>query len=44
MRLMPLTEARAHARTLLAPREGRPALAETLRGRLSLHGSWDLLA
>ncbi|MEU2061810.1 helix-turn-helix domain-containing protein [Streptomyces sp. NPDC013455] len=39
--LVPRAEARAHARALLAPLAGRPALAETLRGWLSLHGSWD---
>ncbi|AXK37840.1 PucR family transcriptional regulator [Streptomyces armeniacus] len=34
-------EARPLARSLLAPLEGRPELAETLRVWLSVHGSWD---
>ncbi|MFJ7153171.1 PucR family transcriptional regulator ligand-binding domain-containing protein [Streptomyces sp. NPDC100445] len=42
--LVPPDQARAHARTLLAPLAGQPALAETLRGWLSLHGSWDRTA
>ncbi|MFF1407432.1 PucR family transcriptional regulator [Streptomyces sp. NPDC058294] len=42
--LVPRAEARAHARTLLAPLAGQPALAETLRTWLSLHGSWDRTA
>ncbi|MGW2509380.1 PucR family transcriptional regulator ligand-binding domain-containing protein [Streptomyces scopuliridis] len=37
-------EAAAHARTRLAPLTGSPALAETLRVWLSLHGSWDRTA
>ncbi|MFF4355961.1 PucR family transcriptional regulator ligand-binding domain-containing protein [Streptomyces sp. NPDC001604] len=42
--LVPSEEAAAHARTLLAPISGTPALAETLRTWLSLHGSWDRTA
>ncbi|MEV0500818.1 helix-turn-helix domain-containing protein, partial [Streptomyces spectabilis] len=37
-------EAAAHARELLAPLGESPALAETLRTWLSLHGSWDRTA
>jgi hypothetical protein len=37
-------EATAHARTLLAPISPTPALTETLRTWLSLHGSWDRTA
>jgi len=37
-------DAEAHARTLLAPLTGTPALTETLRTWLSLHGSWDRTA
>lgn len=37
-------EAEAHAHTLLAPIGGVPALTETLRTWLSLHGSWDRTA
>ncbi|MEU3303942.1 PucR family transcriptional regulator [Streptomyces sp. NPDC006678] len=37
-------EAAAHARTLLAPVADSPALTETLRVWLSLHGSWDRTA
>ncbi|WP_345666924.1 helix-turn-helix domain-containing protein, partial [Streptomyces similanensis] len=37
-------EADAHARALLAPLAAAPALAETLRAWLSLHGSWDRTA
>ncbi|WP_107309191.1 PucR family transcriptional regulator [Streptomyces sp. TP-A0356] len=37
-------EAEAHARTLLAPIGATPALTETLRTWLSLHGSWDRTA
>ncbi|WP_306925619.1 PucR family transcriptional regulator [Streptomyces luteogriseus] len=37
-------EAAAHARALLAPVTARPALTETLRTWLSLHGSWDRTA
>ncbi|WP_150130562.1 helix-turn-helix domain-containing protein, partial [Streptomyces sp. 150FB] len=40
--LLPQPEARAHARTLLAPLTG--PLPETLRCWLSLHGSWDRTA
>lgn len=36
--------ARAHARALLAPLAGSPALTDTLRAWLSLHGSWDRTA
>ncbi|MFS4092877.1 helix-turn-helix domain-containing protein, partial [Streptomyces sp. AF1A] len=42
--LVPPHQARTHARALLAPLAGRPALAETLRTWLSLHGSWDRTA
>ncbi|NUQ96832.1 MAG: helix-turn-helix domain-containing protein, partial [Streptomyces sp.] len=42
--LVPSEEAAAHARTLLAPIAGTPALTETLRTWLSLHGSWDRTA
>ncbi|MEU7088641.1 PucR family transcriptional regulator [Streptomyces achromogenes] len=42
--LVPAAEAETHARTLLAPLAGQPALAETLRAWLSLHGSWDRTA
>jgi hypothetical protein len=42
--LVPPGEAAAHARTLLAPIADTPALAETLRTWLSLHGSWDRTA
>lgn len=37
-------EADAHARALLGPLLGRPALVETLRVWLSLHGGWDRTA
>ncbi|MGW7364145.1 PucR family transcriptional regulator [Streptomyces sp. NPDC054841] len=37
-------EAAVHARTLLAPIAASPALTETLRVWLSLHGSWDRTA
>ncbi|UUN27009.1 PucR family transcriptional regulator [Streptomyces sp. FIT100] len=37
-------EAAVHARGLLAPIAGTPALTETLRVWLSLHGSWDRTA
>ncbi|WP_426569452.1 helix-turn-helix domain-containing protein [Streptomyces canus] len=37
-------EAEAHARALLAPLGENPALADTLRTWLSLHGSWDRTA
>lgn len=42
--LVPHDAAEAHARTLLAPLGASPALAETLRTWLSLHGSWDRTA
>jgi hypothetical protein len=42
--LLPHDEAEAHARTLLAPLAAHPALVETLRTWLSLHGSWDRTA
>jgi len=42
--LVPREEAEAHARTLLAPLAASPALTETLRTWLSLHGSWDRTA
>ncbi|MEU2773520.1 PucR family transcriptional regulator [Streptomyces sp. NPDC007162] len=42
--LVPKEEAQAHARTLLAPLAEHPALTETLRTWLSLHGSWDRTA
>ncbi|MFJ4240114.1 PucR family transcriptional regulator ligand-binding domain-containing protein [Streptomyces iakyrus] len=42
--LVPPGEAAAHAHALLAPVAAHPALAETLRTWLSLHGSWDRTA
>ncbi|WP_028803527.1 PucR family transcriptional regulator [Streptomyces sp. 142MFCol3.1] len=42
--LVPPADAEAHTRTLLAPVAGTPALTETLRTWLSLHGSWDRTA
>ncbi|WP_344986907.1 PucR family transcriptional regulator ligand-binding domain-containing protein [Streptomyces violaceus] len=42
--LVPPDEAAAHARALLAPVAAHPALTETLRTWLSLHGSWDRTA
>ena len=42
--LLPADDAEAHARALLAPLAGSPALTETLRTWLSLHGSWDRTA
>nr|WP_238995419.1 PucR family transcriptional regulator [Streptomyces cyaneogriseus] len=42
--LVPADEAEAHARTLLGPLGENPALTETLRTWLSLHGSWDRTA
>ena len=42
--LLPHDEAEAHARALLAPVADSPALTETLRTWLSLHGSWDRTA
>ncbi|WP_329387425.1 PucR family transcriptional regulator [Streptomyces sp. NBC_01716] len=42
--LIPPEEAAAHARAFLSPIAGSPALTETLRTWLSLHGSWDRTA
>ncbi|MEV7288136.1 helix-turn-helix domain-containing protein [Streptomyces sp. NPDC093252] len=42
--LIPGDEAAAHARALLAPLADSPALIDTLRTWLSLHGSWDRTA
>ncbi|MEV7323735.1 PucR family transcriptional regulator ligand-binding domain-containing protein [Streptomyces sp. NPDC093970] len=42
--LVPREDARAHARALLGPLAEHPALTETLRAWLSLHGSWDRTA
>jgi DNA-binding PucR family transcriptional regulator len=42
--LVPASDAEAHARALLAPVAAQPALTETLRTWLSLHGSWDRTA
>nr|WP_063826070.1 PucR family transcriptional regulator [Streptomyces antibioticus] len=42
--LVPPDEAEAHARALLAPIADSPALLDTLRTWLSLHGSWDRTA
>ncbi|MFF7972694.1 PucR family transcriptional regulator ligand-binding domain-containing protein [Streptomyces sp. NPDC007905] len=42
--LVSRADAEAHARALLAPLAAQPALAETLRAWLSLHGSWDRTA
>ncbi|MEW2115066.1 PucR family transcriptional regulator [Streptomyces sp. NPDC005474] len=42
--LVPEADAAAHARALLAPVAASPALVETLRTWLSLHGSWDRTA
>ncbi|MFJ9346756.1 PucR family transcriptional regulator ligand-binding domain-containing protein [Streptomyces sp. NPDC101237] len=42
--LVPREDAEAHARALLGPLAEHPALAETLRTWLSLHGSWDRTA
>jgi hypothetical protein len=42
--LVPPSDAEAHARALLAPIAATPALTETLRTWLSLHGSWDRTA
>ncbi|MER5832252.1 helix-turn-helix domain-containing protein [Streptomyces sp. NPDC002130] len=42
--LVPTGEAAAHARAVLAPVTAHPALTETLRTWLSLHGSWDRTA
>ncbi|MET7452462.1 helix-turn-helix domain-containing protein [Streptomyces sp. NPDC005574] len=42
--LLPRDEAAAHARAVLAPVAALPALTETLRTWLSLHGGWDRTA
>ncbi|WP_328871561.1 PucR family transcriptional regulator [Streptomyces sp. NBC_00287] len=42
--LVPHDEAEAHARALLQPIAHTPALVDTLRTWLSLHGSWDRTA
>ncbi|WP_217545653.1 PucR family transcriptional regulator [Streptomyces sp. GbtcB6] len=42
--LVPREAAQAHARELLEPLAEHPALVETLRTWLSLHGSWDRTA
>ncbi|WP_327700134.1 PucR family transcriptional regulator [Streptomyces sp. NBC_00459] len=42
--LVPEADATAHSRALLAPIAATPALVETLRTWLSLHGSWDRTA
>ncbi|MER6222303.1 helix-turn-helix domain-containing protein [Streptomyces sp900105755] len=42
--LVPRREAQAHARALLGPLAEHPALVDTLRTWLSLHGSWDRTA
>ncbi|MFH9175236.1 helix-turn-helix domain-containing protein [Streptomyces albogriseolus] len=42
--LIPPHDADAHAHALLAPIERSPALVDTLRTWLSLHGSWDRTA
>ena len=42
--LVPAAEAEEHARALLMPLAAAPALMETLRTWLSLHGSWDRTA
>ncbi len=42
--LVPAQDADAHARALLAPIAATPALTDTLRTWLSLHGSWDRTA
>jgi hypothetical protein len=42
--LVPPADAEDHAQALLAPVAGTPALTETLRTWLSLHGSWDRTA
>ncbi|RZU37337.1 DNA-binding PucR family transcriptional regulator [Streptomyces sp. BK022] len=42
--LVPRADAEEHARALLAPLSAGPALTETLRTWLSLHGSWDRTA
>ncbi|MFI6035568.1 helix-turn-helix domain-containing protein [Streptomyces sp. NPDC051315] len=42
--LLPPDEAEAHSRAVLAPLGQNPALADTLRTWLSLHGGWDRTA
>ncbi|MFI8346613.1 PucR family transcriptional regulator ligand-binding domain-containing protein [Streptomyces sp. NPDC085596] len=42
--LVPRADAEEYARALLAPLAAGPALTETLRTWLSLHGSWDRTA
>ncbi|MGW3338286.1 helix-turn-helix domain-containing protein [Streptomyces sp. NPDC001009] len=42
--LVPRADAEEYARVLLAPLAAGPALTETLRTWLSLHGSWDRTA
>ncbi|MFD4725183.1 helix-turn-helix domain-containing protein [Streptomyces seoulensis] len=42
--LVPRADAEEYARALLAPLAAGPALVETLRTWLSLHGSWDRTA
>ncbi|NEB90316.1 helix-turn-helix domain-containing protein, partial [Streptomyces bauhiniae] len=42
--LVPRADAAEHAQALLAPLAAGPALTETLRTWLSLHGSWDRTA
>ncbi|WP_177240214.1 PucR family transcriptional regulator [Streptomyces monashensis] len=42
--LLPPADAESYARTLLAPLADHPALTETLRNWLALHGSWDRTA
>ncbi|MFI2432356.1 PucR family transcriptional regulator ligand-binding domain-containing protein [Streptomyces sp. NPDC018693] len=42
--LVPADAAEAHARALLAPLAATPALTDTLRAWLSLHGGWDRTA
>ncbi|MER6536447.1 helix-turn-helix domain-containing protein [Streptomyces sp900105755] len=42
--LVPREDAQAHARALLGPLAEHPALTDTLRTWLSLHGSWDRTA
>ncbi|MEW1777418.1 helix-turn-helix domain-containing protein [Streptomyces sp. NPDC086777] len=42
--LVPREEAQAHALALLGPLAAHPALVDTLRTWLSLHGSWDRTA
>ncbi|GAA0647190.1 hypothetical protein GCM10009535_26190 [Streptomyces thermocarboxydovorans] len=42
--LLAPADADEHARALLAPLAGSPALTDTLRTWLSLHGSWDRTA